>query len=80
MQPRDVVRIGILASLGTLALAVAVWLLSFAFRGGSDGGSPFALLVLVGGLLVLVVGVALVGGAGADALWARLERWRERQR
>lgn len=71
MEPRELVRVSILVSFGALALAAAAWLLAFAFAPGG-GGSPLAPLVLLGGLVVLLGALLLLGGAGADALWARL--------
>lgn len=73
MQPRDLVRVSILACFGALALAAAAWLLAFAFSPGG-GGSPLAPLVLLGGLAALLGALLLLGSAGADALWARLRR------
>jgi hypothetical protein len=78
VDPRDIVRISILVSFGALALAIAAWLLAFALAGGPSGASPFAAVVLVGGLLLLLAGVVVLGGAGADAVWARLQRLRGR--
>ena len=79
MEPRDLVRVSILASLGALALGIGAWMVSFGL-GGSGAPSPLAPLVLLVGLAVVLGAVVLLGSAGADAVWARLRRRRERQR
>lgn len=78
MEPRDLVRLSILASVGALLLAVAVWALVFAFGGAGGAGSPFGAVVLVGGVVLLAAALVVLGGAGADAVWARLQRLRGR--
>lgn len=81
MEPRDIVRVSILVSFGALALVGALWLLAFGMAGaGAPSASPFGALVLVVGLLVLLGALVLLGGAGADAVWARIERLRAGKR
>lgn len=74
MDPRDLVRICILVSFGAIVLAVAAWMLSFAFSGAS--ASPFGLFVVLGAVVLLGGGLLLLGGAGADAASVRWNRWR----
>jgi len=78
VHPRDIVRLSLLASLGGLLLAVAVWMITFGFGDTQQGGGSFiGILVLLAGLVVLLGALFLLGGAGIDAVWAKLEAWRE---
>jgi hypothetical protein len=77
MEPRDIVRICLLATAGALCLGLAAGALSFAFGGAQGGaGSFFALFVALAGLALLAVAVLLLGGAGVDAVWERVQRVR----
>jgi hypothetical protein len=71
-----VARLGILASLGALAVGVALALLR---AGSGQGAGPLAIFVLLGGLGVLVLGVVLLGGAAADTVQGWRDRWGDRR-
>lgn len=78
MQPRDVVHVSILVSLGALLVAAAAWVISLGLgSGGPDSALPP--FIILGGLVILGGGILLLGGAFADTLWAWRERWRYRR-
>lgn len=73
MHPRDIVRVCILLSFGAILIGLAAWMLTLGRTGGDAGLPPF---IVLGAMLLLAGAFLLLGGAGADTVWAWLERLR----